>query len=225
MATAAFCSFRATPTPPTRNLHRRFRRKLRHLGRGGGLYLFGLHLSPQWQRRHLRHRHELLVVSGRFRWEQLHDWKYCGGQNHLDWQFGSQNGPEPKRDLFRPAPDATPMMLNSKPGSAQVSPTTEAAASAANVRDLNEGLMQLRSTLGLAAPSVPAAPPVNCTDTNPTSEASAIAGCGNDPKWTISVHLPTHGHPHSIGMATDIASRTRYDQGPRGGRSDARVRL
>ena len=52
------------------------------------------------------------------------------------------------------------MMLNSRPGSAQVSPTTEAAASAVNVRDLNEGLMQLRSTLGLAAPSVPVAPPV-----------------------------------------------------------------
>ena len=46
------------------------------------------------------------------------------------------------------------MMLNSKPGSAQVSPTTEAAAPAVNARDLNEGLMQLRSTLGLAAPSV-----------------------------------------------------------------------
>ena len=52
------------------------------------------------------------------------------------------------------------MILNSKPGSAQVSPTTEAAASAVNVRDLNEGLMQLRSTLGLAAPSVPVAPRV-----------------------------------------------------------------
>jgi len=85
--------------------------------------------------------------------------------------------------------------------------------------------MQLRSTLGLAPPSVPAAPPVIVRTQIRPPKLALLPAAGTTRNGLLASTFLHHGHPHSIGMATDIASRTRYDQGPRGGRSDARVRL
>jgi len=87
MATAAFLFFQSHfQRRQRRNLHRRFRRKLRHLGRGAG-FIFSGFIYLTMQRRHLRHRHELLVVSGRFRWNSFTIGIFVVDKNHLDWQI------------------------------------------------------------------------------------------------------------------------------------------